>query len=720
MPSLFNSAKGLAKGVRMAADTVVYAGNTVSRQFKGGKNGVCLVCNNLQPHGHEDTFGQPTAAWKQIADPEQAARRKELASVPTLVLEEIPTKKILESRETDPKTGLPKNDCRYCRLLCDIFDAYFVDEWMNWITETKNGMPIKVGLMIREGQPLIVNCWNFTYDKWFQNARVDLEIYMDPMPPSPIPGAPTMGPTGRRAVDVRSEECMRFMKEIVWECCNRHPGCAIQPDGFIPTRLIYVGGGKDALKLCDCIPPEQNISWAALSHCWGGGKPLSLTKETLKGLKEHINFSELPATFQDAVTITQELELTYVWIDSLCIVQDDKTDWEKEAARMGAVYSRAFIVISGASSPNPSTPYLRPREEEWLPKRFNFSVSPGVNIPITVRQRHLLAAPLDQGLLEPPFTSSWATLKKVGPLYGRGWCFQESFLASRIVNFAPGAIIYECKTHRKSEDQLPPYPCTIPGTLGEVTPLEQWHMIVKSYTSRQLTFTKDKLPAIAGAATKMPQAATSRYLAGLWSESLLLDLLWQVMPGRAHQPLMTKEHEENAPTWSWASMNWGVTWNPLRSTQLLAAVVDSQVHVVGANPYGQVSGGTVTLRGRIKHCRLSVDYHENRHDVYYVKPDGSHSRMQHFRTDGALVAGTVPGQSGTFACRSRLTVSGNAMETAAAFFCIAKGHWMKLDHMGLILGMSPKFPGFMERVGSISNVPKDWYDTGEDVTVTIV
>ncbi|KAI1406414.1 HET-domain-containing protein [Hypoxylon fuscum] len=720
MPSLFSTAKDLAKGVRLAADTVVYAGNTVSRHIKGGRSGVCLVCNNLQPYDHEDTFGRPSAVWTQISDPQQVARRKELASVPTLVLEDVSTKKILESRETDPQTGLPKNDCRYCRLLCEIFDAYFIDKWMSWIKETKNGMPIKVGLMIREGQPLIVNCWNFTYDKWFQNPRVDLELYMDPVPPSPIPGAPTLGPTGRRAVDVRSEECMRFMKESLSECLRTHPGCAPHPGGFVPTRLIYVREGNNALRLCDAIPSGEGIAYAALSHCWGGGNPLSLTKSALNGLKEHIDFAELPSTFQDAVTVTQELGLAYVWIDSLCIVQDDATDWEQEAARMGSVYSSAFVVISGASSPNPSTPYLRAREEEWLPKRFNFPVSPGVNMPIMVRQRHLLAAPLEQGLLEPPFTSSWATLKKVGPLYGRGWCFQESFLAVRIINFAPGAIIYECKTHRKSEDQLPPYPSTIPGTLGEITPLEQWHMIVKSYTSRQLTFNKDKLPAIAGAATKMPQARTSRYLAGLWSESLLLDLLWQVMPGRAHLPLMTKDHEENAPTWSWASMNWGVVWNSIQSPQFLASVVDAQTEVVGANPYGQVSQGMVTLRGRMKHCRLLADYHRNEHDVYYTKPDGSHSRKQHFRTDGALVPGTVEGHNGTVAQRSRLTVSGNGMETAATFFCIAKGHWMKCDHVGLILGMSPRHPGFMERVGSIANVPKDWYETGEEVTVTIV
>ncbi|KAI5865436.1 HET-domain-containing protein [Durotheca rogersii] len=720
MHSLVSSAKGLTKGVRLAAETAAWAGNAVSRQIRGSRNSVCLVCNNLQPYRHEDAFGRPSAVWDQLSDPEQAARRKELSSVPTLVLEHLSTKKLLECRELDPATGRLKNDCKYCRLLCEIFDAYFIDEWMSWITETKNNMPIQFGLMIREGAPLIVNCWNFTYDKWFQNARVDLELYMSPMPQYPIPGAPTMGPTGIRATDVRSDQCMRFMKESVTECCTTHPACAFQPGAFVPTRLIYIGGGKGALMLCEGLPAGQNVVWAALSHCWGGGNPLSLLGSNIASLKERIDFAQLPATFQDAVTVALELGLAYLWIDSLCIVQDDKTDWEKEAALMGAVYNQAFIVISGASSPNPSTPYLRPREEEWLPKCFSFSPSPGVEIPIMVRQRHLLAAPLEQGLLEPPFTSSWATLKRVGPLYARGWCFQESFLARRILHFAPGAVIYECKTHRKSEDQLPPYPSTAPGTLGEVGPAEQWHMIVQSYTSRQLTFTKDKLPAIAGAATAMPQARTSRYLAGLWSETLLLDLLWQVMPGRTHAPLMTPEHEANAPTWSWASVDWGVTWDTLKSPAPLARVVAAQTEVPGANPYGQVAKGTVTIQGRIKYCRLVADYHRNEHWVSYQKPDGSASRKLHFRTDGALVAGAVPGRADTFACRSRLTTGGTAIETGAVFLCIAKCPWMKSDHVGLILGVSPKYPGFMERVGKITNVSRDWYDTGSDATVTIV
>lgn len=80
----------------------------------------------------------------------------------------------------------------------------------------------------------------------------------------------------------------------------------------------------------------------------------------------------------------------------------------------------------------------------------------------------------------------------------------------------------------------------------------------------------------------------------------------------------------------------------------------------------------------------------------------------------------MPGHTDSSARRSRVTTSGIALETGAAFFCVAKCHWMKSDHMGLILGRSPRFPGYMERVGSISNVPKDWYDTGVDATITII
>jgi hypothetical protein len=112
--------------------------------------------------------------------------------------------------------------------------------------------------------------------------------------------------------------------------------------------------------------------------------------------------------------------------------------------------------------------------------------------------------------------------------------------------------VFECKTHRCSEDQLPPYPSTL-GTAKQ-SPAEQWRMIVKAFTSRDLTYGSDKLPAIAGAATTMPQAASSRYLAGLWSDSFHLDLLWHVRPydilaGCYDTSLSYADDDGGPPTW---------------------------------------------------------------------------------------------------------------------------------------------------------------------------
>ena len=724
MGSLFNAVNDLAKAARTAAEIAVWAGHKGSRQLYKRDRGMCLVCNNLQPYGHEDTFGRFGARWnsKRGDAAVEFAVRTNASAAATLVLEDISPKKLLEAREPEKQTGLPKRNCKYCRLLCDIFDAFFIDEWMSWITETKNGMPIQVGLMIREGLPLIINCWSFTYDKNVLNPRVDLEVYCDstPGPTSYLAGAPSMGSVRTRAENVGSESCTRFIEESVRQCCAEHEVCNTQATGFVPTRLIYLGESNAELRIRESIPASERVAWAALSYCWGGDQLYKLIRANLPTLKEHINPSDLPVAFCNAIEVARRLGLRYLWIDSLCIVQHDKDDWEAEAARMGMVYTQAFIVLCVASTPNPRTPFLGQRDEEWLPKRFDFETEQGVKMPIMVRQRHLLAAPLEQGSLEPPFTSAWATLKRVGPLYKRGWCFQETFLATRILHFAPGAIIFECKTHRRSEDQSPPFTSTIPGTLGEVDDTEKWHMTVKVYTQRQLTFASDKLPAIGGAASNMPQAQRSTYLAGLWRESLLLDLLWQVMPGATHQALTYPRTEQSAPSWSWASMDRGVTWNPLKSPQPLAEVVAAETTVVGANPYGQVAGGRICLRGRIKPCCIVTSRQKNEQWAHYIKKDGSQSKKAHFRADGQLMPEVRPGETGAFARRARGEEWDENVQATAVFFCIARTPWMNYNYVGLILSASPDDASCMERVGSITNVPSDWYEGSEVMTVTIV
>jgi Heterokaryon incompatibility protein (HET) len=87
----------------------------------------------------------------------------------------------------------------------------------------------------------------------------------------------------------------------------------------------------------------------ALSHCWGVSHQFTTTKATLRSHMDSIPLCELPKAFQQAVDIPRALEVPYLWIDSLCITQDDTLDWETEASKMGDVY-RAYLTISALGS----------------------------------------------------------------------------------------------------------------------------------------------------------------------------------------------------------------------------------------------------------------------------------------------------------------------------------------------------------------------------------
>ena len=92
-----------------------------------------------------------------------------------------------------------------------------------------------------------------------------------------------------------------------------------------------------------------------LSHCWGTSRRLMATKETLKDLQGGVAVSSLPETFRDAIVITRRLGIRYLWIDYLCIIQDDPQDWEREASKMADVYRNSYLTISAAASADSSS-----------------------------------------------------------------------------------------------------------------------------------------------------------------------------------------------------------------------------------------------------------------------------------------------------------------------------------------------------------------------------
>ena len=292
---------------------------------------------------------------------------------------------------------------------------------------------------------------------------------------------------------------------------------------------------------------------------------------------------------------------------------------------------------------------------------------------------------------------------------------------------SPGSLIFECQTHRRSDDTPPPYPLVYPGTLGHVSDERRWRLIVQSYTSRQLSFASDKLPAVAGIVSLMPQATRSRYLAGLWSHSLLEDLLWNVMPSSARSTtVMTYRFEEQqSPSWSWASLKQGVLWNEMHNFEPLVEVLDAQCGVIGLNAFGMVSGGHVTLRGRLTPCRVTHSYQKGQHHAYIVRPDGTRSAQQWFLGDGMLVASTSGNHPALQPVARRATpqmentLPGD-FDAAAAVLSVARVKNWRIEHVGLVVSWSKTRPGYIERIGLIMGLSTEWFEQGELTVITLL
>jgi hypothetical protein len=111
---------------------------------------------------------------------------------------------------------------------------------------------------------------------------------------------------------------------------------------FMPTRLIYVGSDVPRLVLSKNI--KQPERYATLSHCWGASRHLTLSEGNIDTFQKQIPLGALPRTFLEAVQATRSVQLDYLWIDSLCIIQDkDGIDWAEESSKMTQVYGSSTV-----------------------------------------------------------------------------------------------------------------------------------------------------------------------------------------------------------------------------------------------------------------------------------------------------------------------------------------------------------------------------------------
>jgi hypothetical protein len=183
----------------------------------------------------------------------------------------------------------------------------------------------------------------------------------------------------------------------------------------------------------------QTGKYAALSYCWGkNDKMLKTTAQNLEYHKEKIPFRSLPKTLQDAVTIVRRLQIQYLWIDALCIIQGDPDDWSREAGKMCLVYSFAHLTISAANSPASSHGCFSLQKFGAPPHILKYGESP-VYVRRNMAREHAKDAILARLSSEPL------------PINRRAWTLQEAMLSNRILYYTVDELVWECNEWYRCE-----------------------------------------------------------------------------------------------------------------------------------------------------------------------------------------------------------------------------------------------------------------------------
>lgn len=376
----------------------------------------------------------------------------------------------------------------------------------------------------------------------------------------------------------------------------------------MPTRVIDVGEVDSPLLPCLILSSGATGEYTALSHCWGGPISFVLTTQNIKSFQSGIDFSNLPANFRDAILITRQLGVRYLWIDSLCIIQNCEEDWERESAQMGAVYRDALIMI-GANASRGSTDGILKNVQQDLRRTASIKLFPDS------KQLDFVSI-VSKDFEEEDF---W-TLYMEGSLNSRGWTLQESFLASRILHYGLRQIYWQCGEVFEGADRVDLTTQLMDSKYGEMLALFRssvangfslgevdlkrmqafYYEIVVDYNTRGLTFPSDKLPAFSALARLVHSVFGGDYLAGIWSTDFRRGLLW-------HTDVETCRHAQTyrAPSWSWASTIDQVLFSSLNDkpgqTGFEADLDSYSIRLTNSsNPYGRVESAELVLSGITK------------------------------------------------------------------------------------------------------------------------
>ncbi|KAF8846946.1 HET-domain-containing protein [Acephala macrosclerotiorum] len=349
----------------------------------------------------------------------------------------------------------------------------------------------------------------------------------------------------------------RWVNRCIEKCVNNHGECPALKESRLPTRILRIQGPLNSPKvhLHESVEQDQ-AKYACLSHCWGDARegyiPLQTTHENnlLERFRLNIPWKDLPLTFQDAIVVALELEIEYLWVDSLCIIQDDDSDWKKEAAKMSEVYANAFITIAATASPHSRGGLFGAAQAAQRRQSYVLMKSPDGSATLPLCSRISAQHWWQYYAPESTCGENYGVESRdanVFPLLHRGWIFQERILSPRVLHFSRDEVILECahgntcqcfgewlqgsshiqellKPHFSAQKLL-----SLKDQKDTTTAMASWRQVLEQYSVLQFTFAKDRVPALAGIARLFLPIFKGKHFAGVWEDALATILAWNLV-----------------------------------------------------------------------------------------------------------------------------------------------------------------------------------------------
>ena len=409
-------------------------------------------------------------------------------------------------------------------------------------------------------------------------------------------------------------------------CQDKHESCPHRRSPVLPTRVVDIGEGENSPIRLQIDQSGTQGQYAALCYCWGGDQPYKTIISNLDSYTKELASTVFPKTLSDAIQVCRRVGLRYIWIDALCIVQDDPNDKAREISQMGRIYKDATLTIMAASAKSVYEGFLDDTKID----------APGAKLPFHIDKDSFGAV-----FVRSNYASRSYFLDEE-PIFNRAWTLQEMLLSSRIIMFDSYQVTLKCgrerflptmDTYLHLELRLDSRTSTHHEILEEFhleklaneyreqasvtsqdaegfmksgfsTQCQMWATVMAEYSRRDMSLLDDRYRALAGITEELQNIWGGEYVAGFWKDSLVQHLGWVGGVG-ANKQFGGRKREKRleGPSWSWMSHPSSVSIDPVAITDIKVLGCETEL-ALPDQPFGPVKRGSLTLEART--LRLSA------------------------------------------------------------------------------------------------------------------